>query len=90
KPRLPPRRLEDAPITPYTSASVFSVLTFQWITPLMVLGYQRPLQATDLWKLPDDKASLLLSAKFLEHLKQRQEKARVWNETHDKKRHGSV
>jgi hypothetical protein len=56
----------------------------------MVLGYQRPLQATDLWKLPDDKASLLLSAKFLEHLKQRQEKARVWNETHDKKRHGSV
>lgn len=23
----------------------------QWVTPLMVLGYQRPLQATDLWKV---------------------------------------
>lgn len=82
RPRAPPRSLEDAPITPYATASIFSVLTFQWITPLMVLGYQRPLQATDLWKLPEDKASLLLSKRFLEHLGERQRKAAEWNAEH--------
>ena len=90
KPPSPPRRLQDAPVTPFATASIFSQLTFSWITPLMVLGYQRPLQATDLWKLPDEQASLAMSMTFLASLDRRQKAAAEWNASHDKKRFGSV
>ncbi|WWC87583.1 uncharacterized protein L201_002473 [Kwoniella dendrophila CBS 6074] len=55
RPRLsppPPKAsLEEADVIPLSHASLLSRLTFQWVTPIMVKGYQRPLQATDLWKM---------------------------------------
>jgi hypothetical protein len=53
-PRKPPTSLDDAQEIPLATASYFSRLTFSWVSPLMVLGYQRPLQATDLWKVRRD------------------------------------
>jgi ATP-binding cassette subfamily C (CFTR/MRP) protein 1 len=45
------------------TASLISRLTYMWITPMMVLGYQRTLQAADLWKMgPNEEAGFLTDA----------------------------
>ncbi|KAJ7758843.1 hypothetical protein DFH07DRAFT_958242 [Mycena maculata] len=45
-PPLPPSSLDDAEVT-----APHFLLTHTWITPIMMLGYQRTLQATDLWRV---------------------------------------
>lgn len=45
----------------------------------MVKGYQRPLQATDLWKMDESRESMRLSEEFLRHLRNRQGKAQEHN-----------
>ena len=43
--------------SPELTANFFSVLSFWWITPLMVLGFKKPLTQEDLWALnPKDEA----------------------------------
>ncbi|KAK6906876.1 hypothetical protein I203_100863 [Kwoniella mangroviensis CBS 8507] len=78
-PPPPKATLEEADEIPLATASILSKLTFQWVTPIMTKGYQRPLQATDLWKVTDHTA-LPLSARFLEALELRQTAAQEWNE----------
>ncbi|KAF8530162.1 ABC protein [Hysterangium stoloniferum] len=46
-----PPSFDAVDVIPLYEASLWSMLTFTWITPLLTLGYQRPLQATDLWKM---------------------------------------
>ncbi|KAJ7642099.1 ABC protein [Roridomyces roridus] len=59
-PPPPPASFDDPAVSPYVTASLLSRLTYMWITPMMVLGYQRTLQATDLWKMgPEQKAGTL-------------------------------
>lgn len=48
------------------------------------LGYQRTLQATDLWKLDDARSSEVLAEKFDESWKERQRKAETWNTSLEK------
>ena len=37
-----------------------SGLTFQWVTPLLVLGSSRPLEDSDVWKLdPEDTSQVV-------------------------------
>ncbi|KAJ7891133.1 ABC protein [Mycena leptocephala] len=63
RPPPPPTSLDAAPISPYVTASLFSRLTYTWITPMMVLGYQRTLQAADLWRMgPEQEAGYLTDA----------------------------
>ncbi|EGN99138.1 hypothetical protein SERLA73DRAFT_168655 [Serpula lacrymans var. lacrymans S7.3] len=51
-PPLPaPPSLEDAELTPLANTSIFSLLSYAWITDIMVLGYQCTLQASDLYKI---------------------------------------
>ena len=50
-PEPPKKSLEDAQIIPETTAIFFSLFTFGWITSLLSLGYTRPFEATDLYKL---------------------------------------
>ncbi|ORX36438.1 P-loop containing nucleoside triphosphate hydrolase protein [Kockovaella imperatae] len=84
-----PLSLESAPIIPLAYVSIFSILTFHaslskrlcWVTPLMVLGYQRPLQATDLWKMDASREADGMSDRFLENWQRRQTKAQEWNES---------
>ncbi|KAF5371833.1 hypothetical protein D9615_009539 [Tricholomella constricta] len=78
----PPARdsLSDAPVIPLVSASLFSQFTYTWVTPMMVLGYQRTLQATDLWKMDATREAGPLSAKLDEAWARRQREAAAWNE----------
>ncbi|CAE6443041.1 unnamed protein product, partial [Rhizoctonia solani] len=47
----PPPSLASASMTPLANASFVSVLTYAWLTPLIILGWQRTLQAQDLWRV---------------------------------------
>ncbi|PCH42435.1 nucleoside triphosphate hydrolase protein [Wolfiporia cocos MD-104 SS10] len=74
-----PQSLADASIIPMVYASIFSILTYTWINPLMTLGYQRTLQATDMWKLDESRESGLLGAKLDAAWAKRVEAAKEWN-----------
>ena len=45
-------------------ASFLSLLTFQWMAPLMSTGYQRPLELSDIWLVNPNRAAPVLSAKL--------------------------
>ncbi len=45
-------------------ASFLSLLTFQWMAPLMGVGYQRPLELNDIWLVNPNRASPVLSDKL--------------------------
>ncbi|KAJ7454706.1 hypothetical protein FB451DRAFT_1184568 [Mycena latifolia] len=84
-PPPPPDSLDDAEalahnsITPIVSASLLSQLTYTWITPMMVLGYQRTLQATDLWRVGPEQEAGYLSDKLEAAWDQRVNAADEWN-----------
>ncbi|KAG0699189.1 ABC protein [Suillus ampliporus] len=78
-PPPPPPSLEDAPLTPLANASIFSLLTFTWITGIMVLGYQRTLQASDLYKMDASRESVVLAAKLEAAWQRRVKAAADWN-----------
>lgn len=70
-PRKPYTTLEEAPPIPLTTASIFSIWTFWWIQPLLVIGYQRTLEPKDLWKLTPDLTSGHLADKLMENFNRR-------------------
>ncbi|KAG1832564.1 ABC protein [Suillus subalutaceus] len=74
-----PPSLEDAALTPLANASIFSQLTYSWITDIMVLGYQRTLQASDLYKMDPSRESAVLAAKLEAAWQRRVEAAADWN-----------
>lgn len=78
-PPRPPESLDDVPEIPLATASIFSQLTYSWVTPLMTLGYQRPLMATDLWKMDKTREARLLSDKFMEAYTRREIEAKAYN-----------
>ncbi|XP_073129277.1 ABC transporter C family member 2-like isoform X2 [Henckelia pumila] len=42
---------EEEQICPERRANIFSKITFEWMNPIMQLGYKRPLTEKDVWKL---------------------------------------
>ncbi|KAG1747129.1 ABC protein [Suillus paluster] len=74
-----PPSLEDAALTPLANASIFSQLTYTWITGIMVLGYQRTLQASDLYKMDTSQESAVLAAKLEAAWQRRVKAAADWN-----------
>lgn len=64
---------------PETTAGWFSLLTFQWITPLLALGYSRPLEAPDLYKLPDHRSAAYIADRILDSFETRKIKANEYN-----------
>ena len=60
KPPIPKERI----VSREYGASFLSLLTFQWMAPLMRTGYQRPLELNDIWLVNPDRAAGLLSDKF--------------------------
>ncbi|KAI0693122.1 ABC transporter [Cytidiella melzeri] len=82
-PRNPPPpsgTVEDAQMIPEASAGWFSILTFSWITSLLALGYARPLEATDLYKLQDSRAASIIADKINASFTRRQKAAKDYNE----------
>ncbi|KIY72285.1 multidrug resistance-associated ABC transporter [Cylindrobasidium torrendii FP15055 ss-10] len=63
-----PFKVEPAPpafgkdkILPEHNASIFSRVVFGWISPLLSVGYTRPLKVDDLWTLPDERLTSTLT-----------------------------
>ena len=50
-PPPPPESLDDAKELPLGRANIFSDYTYHWIGSMLLLGYRRPLEATDLWAM---------------------------------------
>ncbi|THV02862.1 ABC transporter [Dendrothele bispora CBS 962.96] len=81
KPPPPPKAsIDDAELTPEATASLFKIITFEWLTPLLSLGYQRPLEDSDLYKLQDERAAARIGEIILESFERRQKKANEYNE----------
>ncbi|KAI0711948.1 P-loop containing nucleoside triphosphate hydrolase protein [Cerioporus squamosus] len=74
-----PKSLDDATVIPLVYASIFTILTYRWINPIMSLGYQRTLQATDLWKMDPSRESGNLGAQLDEAWAARVKAANDWN-----------
>ncbi|KAI8058986.1 metal resistance protein YCF1, partial [Gongronella butleri] len=55
---------EDVLECPEENANIFGRLTFEWMTPLMRLGYEKPLTMDDLWNLKHDDQSAVIGEKF--------------------------
>ena len=69
---LPPVPDKRNPSREHT-AGFFSKLTFQWISPLMVVGYQRPLEVNDIWSVNPEREVDLLAEKLKSSLEKRNE-----------------
>ena len=55
------------------SANFFSRLTFQWISPLMSVGYQRPLEVNDVWSVNPKRGVDSMSELLVSSLKKRKD-----------------
>ncbi|KAI1754416.1 P-loop containing nucleoside triphosphate hydrolase protein [Xylaria castorea] len=53
------------------SAGFFSKLTFQWMAPLMNVGYKRPLEQGDLWKVNSKRSADVMAGKCSESFQRR-------------------
>ena len=71
--------MDEADIIPEANANWLSILTFEWIGPLLRLGYSRPLEATDLYKLQDYRSSGVIAEKITRSFEKRQKKAAEYN-----------
>ncbi|KAH8100094.1 P-loop containing nucleoside triphosphate hydrolase protein [Cristinia sonorae] len=81
-PRSPPppkESIEDAELLPEVNAGWWNILTFGWITALLTLGYARPLEASDLYKLPDNRSAKLIGDKITASFDRRVKKAKEYN-----------
>ena len=78
-PPPPKASLDEADIIPEANANWLSLLTFEWIAPLIQLGYSRPLEAADLYKLQDDCSSGVIAEKITRSLDERWRKAAEYN-----------
>ncbi|KAL5494990.1 hypothetical protein ACEPAI_452 [Sanghuangporus weigelae] len=72
--------IETAPVLPEASASIFSLLFFDWITDLLRLGYSRPLEANDLYKLQDSRNAKVIADQITRSFQRRLDKANAYNE----------
>src|SRR6201996_5136037 len=61
------------------TAGWFSILTFSWMNSLMTLGYARPLEAPDLWKLQEHRSSEVIANAILDSFEARRKNADEYN-----------
>ncbi|KAF9267240.1 ABC transporter [Marasmius fiardii PR-910] len=80
KPPPPPKAsIDESDIIPEVNANIFSLIVFEWMTPLLRLGYRRPLEAPDLYKLQDERSAAYIGTKILESWERRQKVANEYN-----------
>jgi hypothetical protein len=78
-PPPPKGGIEDADYIPEMTAGWFSLLTFGWMNSLMILGYARPLEASDLWKLQDHRSAGVIAESILSSFDARRKKVDEYN-----------
>ncbi|KAH9177416.1 ABC transporter [Lactarius sanguifluus] len=78
---LPPPKesINDADDIPEMTAGWFSLLTFGWMNSIMALGYARPLEASDLWKLQEHRSSGVIANLILDSFEARRREADEYN-----------
>ncbi|KAG1747124.1 ABC transporter [Suillus paluster] len=77
----PPKKyIHDADLTPEATAGFVSLLWFGWMTPLLSLGYARPLESSDLYKLQEERGASQIANAILKSYETRREKAAEYNE----------
>ena len=64
KPSRKPPIPNERTVSREYGASFLSLLTFQWMAPLMSKGYQRPLELNDIWLVNPDRAQDVLADRF--------------------------
>ncbi|KZF24766.1 P-loop containing nucleoside triphosphate hydrolase protein [Xylona heveae TC161] len=67
KPAVPQERI----VSREHGAGFFSRLTFQWMSPIMAVGYQRPLELNDIWLVNPDRSVDVMVAKLDASLRER-------------------
>lgn len=79
-PPPPKNSIHDADLIPEATAGFASLLWFSWLTPLLSLGYARPLESSDLYRLQDERGALPIADAIITSFKTRQKKAAEYNE----------
>jgi ATP-binding cassette, subfamily C (CFTR/MRP), member 1 len=76
--RINPLKRRKAPPVPKErmvsreyGASLLSLMTFQWMNPVMTVGYLRPLELADVWLVSPDRSSETLTPKLVASFKRR-------------------
>ncbi|KAF2084152.1 ABC multidrug transporter-like protein [Saccharata proteae CBS 121410] len=67
KPEVP----EERQVSREYGAGFWSMLTFNWMAPLMSVGYQRPLELNDIWLVNPNRSAEVLSARLIESFRKR-------------------
>ncbi|KAK0469891.1 ABC transporter [Desarmillaria tabescens] len=75
----PKASIQEAEILPETHANWFEILTFGWITGLLALGYARPLEAPDLYKLQDNRGAAFIGEQITASFEKRRLAAAEYN-----------
>ncbi|KAJ5163314.1 ABC transporter integral membrane type 1 [Penicillium coprophilum] len=70
--KIPPVPTERS-VSREHGASFFSVISFQWMAPLMKVGYLRPLELQDIWTVNPDRTVDVLSSRLDAALEKRTE-----------------
>jgi ATP-binding cassette subfamily C (CFTR/MRP) protein 1 len=55
---------KEREVCPEYTAGIFSRLTWQWMQPLMNVGYKRPLEKNDLYSVNPDRSATVLAEKL--------------------------
>nr|POE49106.1 oligomycin resistance atp-dependent permease yor1 [Quercus suber] len=68
-----PQAPEDRMVSREYRAGFFSILYFQWVSPLLSTGYRRPLELNDIWSVNPDRSVDVLTPRLKEALSRRRE-----------------
>jgi ATP-binding cassette, subfamily C (CFTR/MRP), member 1 len=68
--KIPPVPTERKVSREY-GANFFSLLIFQWINPIMTVGYRRPLELNDIWLVNPERSAGVLTEKLMTSFKGR-------------------
>ena len=64
KSRRPPPVPKERKVSREYGANLFSILTFQWMSPIMQVGYQRPLELNDIWLVNPNRSTDVLAERM--------------------------
>ncbi|CAN9181785.1 unnamed protein product [Alternaria alternata] len=67
----PPPIPKERKVSPEYTAGFFSRLSWQWMQPLMRVGYKRPLEKNDIWTVNPDRSADVLANKLEAAFKRR-------------------
>ncbi|RAR12763.1 multidrug resistance-associated protein 5 [Stemphylium lycopersici] len=72
----PPPIPKERTVSPEYTAGLFSKLSWQWMQPLMRVGYKRPLEKNDIWEVNPDRSADVLAERLEASFKRRREQGK--------------